>query len=347
MIPGRPIPLLGLFSGHLACGDLKDGMRTVGRHRKRNAPLFEYTSHCAYCGALWHRSDMVRESNGWLRCPRHGNGMTRIEADAANARARPVPLIPPERDEAVAYYGPTELSDFTPHDVSPYFWFDPEHPRLKYKSTATELPNMGSDGGGLQIQSGYTAPAIDSTTYSKPVLTFTGYELFSSAATPSLQRYGNGLTNFEIWGVTKLSGFGSSGTYSYLTSLATTDGSSTVYLAVLNNNQFPGASFRNAASTSFGTFGDQAISTGSVLVWRGQYDFSSPEIAVDVGDSTGSVTSAITKPYGRESTIMHVGNFFYSKGNGLAGDVGPILITPQLTAVEATSMTTYLTNWMS
>jgi hypothetical protein len=319
--------------------------RTIGRHIRRGVPLFEYTANCAYCGALRYRSDMAREPDGRLRCPRHGNGRDRLTLDRAQINNAWTPPVPPPLRESVAYHDVTDVTNFTPASLSPYLWIDPSHPRLSRSSEAEELPVKGKFAGGLLLTAGYTAAVIDRTTYAKPVFTFTSSTLYDSGIWNDLQFFGNGQTGYEFWAVTKLTSFAASN-FSYLFTLSTAAQSSTVNLNITGPGGLASALFRTTAAT-YQVTGSPALVAGETVVWRAIFNIPTLFRSISVGDSYAESSAVMAKPYGRQSVQAHIGCWSFGAGNGLIGDIGPILATPLLSAEDATSLDTYLTNWMT
>lgn len=57
--------------------------RTIGRHWDR--PRGDYQAACDYCGVMWHRSELVRDEAGLLRCPDEGEGEDIVALTNENA----------------------------------------------------------------------------------------------------------------------------------------------------------------------------------------------------------------------------------------------------------------------
>lgn len=60
-------------------------MRTIPRRLSRDRPRGDYRAMCDYCGCTWHRSDLMRDASGLLRCPDE-TGRDAVTLDRLNAR---------------------------------------------------------------------------------------------------------------------------------------------------------------------------------------------------------------------------------------------------------------------
>jgi hypothetical protein len=59
--------------------------QTVGRKWPRSAPKGDYQAICGYCGAIWRRSQLVRDMGGILVCPDEAEGLDENELTLLNA----------------------------------------------------------------------------------------------------------------------------------------------------------------------------------------------------------------------------------------------------------------------
>jgi hypothetical protein len=65
-------------------------MQTIGRHY--HGPRYNYIELCGDCGTMWHRSDLIRDADGNLRCPQCREPETAnelLEAGVLNAAVAP------------------------------------------------------------------------------------------------------------------------------------------------------------------------------------------------------------------------------------------------------------------
>ena len=60
-------------------------MRTIG-HRYEG-PQYNHTDLCDICGAPWHRTDLILDADGLLRCPLDREGLSYIEMSEISAAA--------------------------------------------------------------------------------------------------------------------------------------------------------------------------------------------------------------------------------------------------------------------
>lgn len=63
-------------------------MRTISHRWPKTAPRGDYPAYCDFCGTKWRRSELRTDSDGKLRCPHEGDGMSRTDCNRANAQAR-------------------------------------------------------------------------------------------------------------------------------------------------------------------------------------------------------------------------------------------------------------------
>lgn len=63
-------------------------MRTIGRRWPTSAPRGDYSAQCAYCGAVWRRSQLRRDGQGNLMCP-DDDGLDPVTLDEANIAMTP------------------------------------------------------------------------------------------------------------------------------------------------------------------------------------------------------------------------------------------------------------------
>jgi hypothetical protein len=86
--------------------------RTIGRHWDR--PRGDRAARCDYCGAYWHRSELVEDGAGLLRCPDEGNGLDATTLMNENARGASEYMGPRPSDGKGVPIPPHDTSDIVP-----------------------------------------------------------------------------------------------------------------------------------------------------------------------------------------------------------------------------------------